>query len=316
MSLTNVDRPFRISLSAIILTYNEEMHIERCIRSLFDLAETIFVIDSFSTDRTVEIANRLGAIVHQRAFKNQSDQFQWGLDNLPADADWCMRVDADEYLTADLADAMRDRLPGAGQSVAGFYVDRLVVFLGRPIRHGGMYPLRSIKIWRRGRGRIEQKWMDEHCIVDGEIEYCPGDLVDENLRDLTWWTDKHNKYSIREVVDVIDREFGLGLSEHVLDGGGPQRQTAIRFLKTRIYPVFPPAIRAFLYFLYRYFVRLGFLDGYSGLAFHFLQGFWYRFLVDAKLHEARQFISKNGVRAFLTHVRDVHGLDVSAPKAG
>src|SRR5215469_17116512 len=118
-----------LSLTAIILTYNEELHIERCIRSLKHVATRIHVVDSFSTDLTVELATRHGAAVVQRKFKNQADQFQWALDNLPIDTDWVMRIDADEYISAELAKSMMEIIPRAPPSVSGFYVDRLVVFL-------------------------------------------------------------------------------------------------------------------------------------------------------------------------------------------
>ncbi len=301
-----------LSLTSIILTYNEELHIERCICSLKSLASHIFVVDSFSTDATVALAERHGATVVQRKFKNQADQFQWALDNLPIQTSWVMRIDADEYISPTLAASMRDVVPRAPTSVCGFYVDRLVVFLGRPIRHGGFYPMKVLKIWRTGLGRVEQRWIDEYCVVkEGRVDYCPGDLVDENLHDLTWWTDKHNKYSTRRVIDLLDRELRLGLSQHTLTGKMSRRQLVYHRVKTQIYPVLPPYFRAFAYYIYRYIFRLGFLDGQQGLVFCFLQAFWNLFLVDAKLYEARQMIAAHGLEAFLDHLRDLHGLDLS-----
>ena len=300
-----------LSLTAIILTYDEGLHIERCIRSLTSIASRIFVVDSYSTDATVEIARGLGADVVQRKFKNQADQFQWALDNLPIDTSWVMRVDADEYVSKELAVSMTELIPRAPASVSGFYVDRLVVFLGRPIRHGGFYPMRVLKIWRTGLGQVEQRWIDEYCVVkQGLVEYCPGDLIDENLRDLTWWTDKHNKYSSRRVIDLLDRELELGLSQHALSGKMSGRQVIYHRIKTRVYPALPPYLRAFAYYLYRYVLRLGFLDGQQGLVFCFLQAFWNLFLVDAKLYEARRMIAANGLDSFIKHLRDSQGLEV------
>jgi glycosyltransferase involved in cell wall biosynthesis len=300
-----------LSLTAIILTYDEELHIERCIRSLKPVASRVYVVDSFSTDATVEIARRLGADVVQRKFKNQADQFQWALDNLPVDTNWVMRVDADEYISTQLAASMRELIPRAPASVSGFYVDRLVVFLGRPIRHGGFYPMKVLKIWRTGLGQVEQRWIDEYCVVKhGLVEYCPGDLIDENLHDLTWWTDKHNKYSSRRVIDLLDRELKLGLSQHAVTGNMSGRQVIYHRIKTRVYPALPPYLRAFAYYLYRYVFRLGFLDGQQGLVFCFLQAFWNLFLVDAKLYEARRMIAAAGLESFIEHLRDAQGLNV------
>jgi glycosyltransferase involved in cell wall biosynthesis len=300
-----------LSLTAIILTFDEELHIERCIRSLKPVASRIYVVDSFSTDATVEIARSLGADVVQRKFKNQADQFQWALDNLPIDTNWVMRVDADEYVSTELAESMTKLIPRASASVSGFYVDRLVVFLGRAIRHGGFYPMRVLKIWRAGLGQVEQRWIDEYCVVkQGLVEYCPGDLIDENLRDLSWWTEKHNKYSSRRVIDLLDRELQLGLSQHAVSGKMSGRQVIYHRIKTRVYPALPPYLRALGYYLYRYVFRLGFLDGQQGLVFCFLQAFWNLFLVDAKLYEARRMIAAKGLDSFIKHLRDAHGLDV------
>jgi len=310
----DASRSSGLSLTAIILTYDEELHLERCIRSVKPVASRIYVVDSFSTDDTVEIARRQGAEVVQRKFKNQADQFQWALDNLPIDTNWVMRIDADEYISTKLAASMTELIPRAPVSVSGFYVDRLVVFLGRPIRHGGFYPMRVLKIWRMGLGRVEQRWIDEYCIVkQGLVDYCPGDLIDENLRDLTWWTDKHNKYSSRRMIDLLDRELQLGLSQHALSGKVSRRQVIYHRIKTKIYPALPPYLRAFAYYLYRYVFRLGFLDGQQGLVFCFLQAFWNLFLVDAKLYEARRMIAAKGLESFIKHLRDAQGLDLGPP---
>jgi glycosyltransferase involved in cell wall biosynthesis len=310
----DASRSSGLSLTAIILTYDEELHIERCIRSLGPVASRIYVVDSFSKDATVEIARRLGAEVVQRKFRNQADQFQWALDNLPVGTDWVMRIDADEYISTELATSMLKLLSRAPASVSGFYVNRLVVFLGRPIRHGGFYPMRILKIWRAGLGQVEQRWIDEYCVVkQGVVDYCPGDLIDENLRDLTWWTDKHNKYSSRRVIDLLDHELQLGLSQHVLSGKVSRRQVIYHRIKTRIYPALPPYLRAFAYYLYRYVFRLGFLDGQQGFVFCFLQAFWNLFLVDAKLYEARRMIAAKGLESFIEHLRDAQGLDLGPP---
>lgn len=270
-------------LTVIILAFNEERHLARCLLSLQGVAKRAVVVDCFSTDRTVAIAREHGADVVQHAWINYATQFNWALDNVAIDTQWTMRLDADEVVTPELAETLKRELPRSPVAVMGLTVNRQIHFLGRWIRHGGIYPLRMLRVWRTGHGRCENRWMDEHMIVDGEIGHLPADIADINLNNVTWWTGKHNQYASREAVDLL---------MHRRSG---ERETATtqlnfqarmkRWLKLKVYARLPLGLRALLYFLYRYFVLLGFLDGWQGLAFHFLQGFWYRFLVDVKVHE-------------------------------
>jgi len=138
----------KLSLTVVLLTHNEEIHIERCIRSLELIASKIFIVDSFSTDKTVEIAESLGAVVAQRKWKNYADQFQWGLDNCGAESEWVMRMDADEYLEPDLLEELPNALQQVSNNVSGFYIRRKVFFYGKWIKHGGFYPHTLLSIWR------------------------------------------------------------------------------------------------------------------------------------------------------------------------
>lgn len=274
-------------VDVIILTYNEEQHIARAIQSVSSFARTVFVVDSHSTDRTVELARAGGAVVFVHDFINQARQFQWALDTLPSKAPWIMRLDADEIVEPALAREIRERLPTLAPGVAGVNLRRKHIFLGRWVRHGGRYPLVLLRIWRRGHGRIEDRWMDEHILVEGGTTVTfDGDFRDHNLSDLTAFTEKHNRYATREAIDVLNQRYELfprspGLQMH----NAPQQATVKRFIKERVYNRLPFPAGALAYFLWRYIVKLGFLDGTTGLAYHFLQGFWYRFLVGAKIME-------------------------------
>ena len=274
-------------LTTIILTHNEERHIERAIRSVQPFAQQVVVVDSFSTDRTVEIAKGLGAVVLQNPFVHQAQQFQWALDNAPITSDWIMRLDADEVIEPDLAARIASELPKLAVDVAGVNLKRKHIFMGRFIRHGGRYPLVLLRIWRRGQGRIEQRWMDEHMIVwGGRTVTFEGGFSDHNLFDLTFFTDKHNKYATREAIDVLNRRYGLFETDEGLSAKAASRQASLkRGIKEKIYNRLPFWLGPSGYFLYRYFIQLGFLDGREGLIYHFLQGFWYRFLVGAKVLE-------------------------------
>jgi glycosyltransferase involved in cell wall biosynthesis len=272
-------------LSVIILTFNEEKHIERCIKSLLPIAKNIFIIDSYSTDKTVQIAESLGANVYQNPFINHAIQFQWGLDNCPINTKWVMKMDSDEYILPELGEEIQQKLETLDDEVSGIYIKRRVYFMDRWIKHGGYYPTWLLRIWKHSHGRMEQRWMDEHIkLISGKTVKFENDLVDENLNNLTWWTQKHNNYASREAIDILNiiYEF-LKYDEVPAKFFGTQEQRK-RWLKKR-YAKLPLFTRPFIYFVWRYLFKLGFLDGKQGLIWHFLQGFWYRFLVDAKIYE-------------------------------
>jgi glycosyltransferase involved in cell wall biosynthesis len=272
-------------ISVVILTYNEELHIERCIKSLLPVVKEIFIIDSFSTDKTVKIAESLGAKVYQNPWINYALQFQWGLDNCPIETEWVMRMDSDEYILPELQNEISDKIQNIQEDTSGIYIKRRVYFKDKWIKHGSYYPTWLLRIWRYKDGHIEQRWMDEHIkLTKGETIQFENDLVDDNLNDLTWWTTKHNNYATREAVDILNiiHEF-INYDEVNSNFFGTQEERK-RFLKKK-YANLPLFTRPFIYFLWRYFIKLGFLDGKQGLIWHFLQGFWYRFLVDAKIYE-------------------------------
>ena len=277
------------SIAAVILTKNEERHIARCIRSLQGVCTEIWVIDSFSTDRTCRIAEELGAKVVQHPFENQARQFNWALENCPIDATWLWRVDADEYVEDTLAEQIAIRIESLPKSVNGILVNKKIVFMGRPLMHGGWYPAPQIKIIRKGYGACEDKWMDEHLIVfSGETVYIDGDQTDDNLNDLSWWSQKHIGYAWREAVNMLLMEYEL--DDKALEvqpkfwGTDAERK---RWLKLK-YIQTPLFIRPFINFFLRYILRGGFLDGKEGFVWHILQGFWYRMLVDAKIFELKK----------------------------
>ncbi|WP_417261274.1 glycosyltransferase family 2 protein [Celeribacter sp.] len=288
------------TITAIILTFNEEQHIERCIRSLDGVVERVCVIDSFSTDRTVEIAESLGAEVARNPWKNYATQFQFGLDSCDITSDWTMRIDADEYLEDGLRTSLKTWLSAPKEAVNALYLRRKMVFLGRPITHGFFYPAMMLRVWRTGAGRIEQRWMDEHVIVENvqseTIE--GGDLVDHNLNDLSWWVAKHNGYATREVydmVEIMERERTTKDAGMETMSGQAARK---RWLKEKVYTRIPSTLRASLYFVYRYIFGRGFLDGKEGFFFHFLQAYWYRTLVEAKLFELETRASDRGLTPY------------------
>ncbi|WP_339386218.1 glycosyltransferase family 2 protein [Vibrio caribbeanicus] len=282
------------NISVIILTFNEEQHIKRCIESILTVTDNIFVIDSCSDDDTVVIAESLGAKVYQNAWPgNHAKQFQWGLDNCPIETEWVMKMDADEIVSPDLAKEIDSHLASVAKQVSGIYIKRRVNFMGRWIKHGGYYPTWLLRIWRYENGKIEQRWMDEHVkLTKGDTIRFEHDIVDDNKNDLTWWTQKHNNYSTKEAIDILNWIYGFKRYDEVepaFFGSQEQRKRKLKHIYVRL-PLF---LRPLLYFVWRYFIKLGFLDGRQGLIWHFLQGFWYRFLVDAKVKEIYLKTGKN-----------------------
>lgn len=277
-------------LTVVILTKNEALHIERCIDSVSAFADHVLVVDSGSTDDTVALAKAKGAEVHFNPWVNYATQMNWGIDHVPEDADWVMRLDADEIVMPSLAKEIAARLPGMAAGVDGVYVSRRMTFLGRPMRWGGLFPVRILRLFRNGKGRCENRWMDEHIVVKGQTEDFDGEVIDDNRNSLTWWTEKHNGYASREVVDLLNLEYKFMEHETVADLRGGQQAGVKRWIKEHVYARMPGGARAFAYFFYRYVIRLGFLDGREGAAFHVLQGLWYRYLVDAKMYEVRKYM--------------------------
>lgn len=305
------------TIAAIILTKDEELHIARCIKSLEGVCCEIFVVDSFSTDSTCKIAREMGATVVMHKWKNYADQFNFALRNCPIHSEWVWRIDADEYLCGNVGQAVRQAAARCAPNVNGIYVRRRIDFMGRPLLHGGWYPSYHLKVFRRGHAECECRWMDEHIrLFDGTaIKVDTGDQVDANLNDLSWWTAKHNAYATREMADMLTAEYDMGNSQNSITprlfGTEEQRK---RWLKMH-YAKAPLFVRPMANFALRYILRGGFLDGKEGFIWHFLQGFWYRMLVDAKIYETkkrlgfdreriRQYLSQNYGAASAAHGAD------------
>lgn len=276
-------------LDTIILTYNEEQNLSQCLESVKGLERNIFVVDSGSTDRTVEIAKRYGAQVFTHEFTTQAEQFNWALENLPTQSEWVLRLDADEYLLPELRDEITQALPSLSQDITGLYMKRRMIFMGRWIRHGGYYPTWILRLFRKGKARCEEAELNEHIVLlEGRSGRLKNDFVDQDHDGLTSWLVKHEGFAERQARFISS--LGNGNGKHSariradLFGNQAERK---RWLLTNFYRSTPPFLRAYLYFFYRYFFRLGFLDGVEGLIFHFLHGCWYPFYTDAKLLEQK-----------------------------
>lgn len=271
-------------ISVIILTLNEERHIKRAIENAQKFAEKIFIVDSFSTDATCKIAKEMNAVVYQHKWENHSQQFQWAIDNLPVKTEWVFRLDADEYLSDNLIEEIKTIIRKNDGNINGYTASRQYIFLGRHIKHG-IIPMRPLRLFRYGHAHIENKNMDEHIVLDdGEVGNLKGCFYDASLMTLSEWTAKHNGYSTREALDLLASKYAIGTVENKATNMAGRHTAHVRKMK-HLYMRMPLFFRAFLFFCYRYFIRLGFLDGKEGFMWHFLQGFWYRTLADAKVYE-------------------------------
>lgn len=270
-------------LTTIILTFNEEKNIANAINSVKSLSKRIVVVDSFSTDKTVEIAKSLGAEVIQNKWINYSKQYVYAIENANITTQWIFRLDADEIVTKEARREIEEIcLLNSNTDINDIVVRFTVNFLGRDLKHGGIYPFRKLLIYKAQYGNIEDKNMDEHIILSkGKVVELKNDCIHHDFKNLNSWIDKHNKYSNREVEDYIanknkvDNEF-IGMDS---------KSKIKNIIKFKIYYRMPIGLRSKLYYLYRYYFKLGFLDGKEGKIFAFMQAYWYRFLVDAKIYE-------------------------------
>ena len=276
-----------MDISVIILTYNEELHIKRCIENIKNIASKIFVIDSNSTDNTATIAESLGATVIQHKWPgNQAEQFNWALENVDIKTEWVLRLDADEYLLPELINEIENKLPTLEKDITGITFKRRHTFMGRWIKRG-TYPVMILRMFRKGKAICEQRLMDEHIeLLEGKSITFENDFVDHNLNNISWWAEKHINYAVREAAELIDIEHNITKKNY--NKRNLSRNTLQKRLMKHKYAKQPIFWRSFAYFCYRYFFRLGFLEGKEGFMWHFMQGWWYRTMVDAKIFEIKR----------------------------
>jgi glycosyltransferase involved in cell wall biosynthesis len=295
------------NISVVVLTHNERVHIERCIRSARQFAQEVFVVDSGSDDGTVEIARSLGAAVYQHAWENHhARQLNWALTHLPIPTEWVFRLDADEWVSSELAEELNTRLQTLPADVTGVVLPRRQYAFGRFLRWGG-HPVHLLRVFRRGQARCEERWMDEHLVLtSGRACTFQHDFVDENLKPLHWWTTKQANYAVREAADTFLARAGRADQQHddVPEDRSSRRK---RLLKIHVYRRIPRFIRPVPYFFYRYVLQLGALDGVPGLMWHVLQGFWYRFLVDSIISDIERRANADRVTP-LEIIERVYGL--------
>jgi glycosyltransferase involved in cell wall biosynthesis len=270
-------------LDVLIQTHNEEENLPHALTSLAGWVNKIFVVDSGSTDSTLEIARAGGAVVIHHDWEGYAGQKNWALANLPWESDWILILDADESVTAPLkAELMRvSAHPAADVPESGFYINRMFVFMGRKIRHCGYYPSWNLRLFKRGKARYENRRVHEHMIVDGPATYLKGLLMHEDRRGIEHFIAKHNRYSTLEAQELYaTRTPWPGLAKMLRD-----RMVRRRFLKTRILPELP--VPWLWKFLYMYLWHEGFLDRAAGWNLCVFIGS-YEYFISVKFKELRR----------------------------
>ncbi len=271
-------------VTVIILTKDEKLHIGRCLERVAALSpRQVFVVDCYSTDETRSIVAAFTSslklqlesptikLVEHEWPGLQSVQFNWALDNLPIEAKWVLRLDADEYLTPESVEWIKPNLDGIDEQVSALEFTLERKFMGEMIRHG-TNGIKMVRMFRRGRGRYAETLMDERIVFEGEKLSVPVVFFDDNLNSLEWWKEKHRGYARREAHQAMESlKSGIWTDPR----------------KAKYYKL-PRYFRAIAYFCVRYFLKLGFLDGLTGFRWHFWQGLWYRWIVDREIRRMRK----------------------------
>ena len=298
-----------LDITAIILTYNEEIHICRCLENVKQFAKRIIVVDCFSKDKTCEIAKEMGAEVIQHKWPgNQAEQFNWLIDNVSINTKWILRLDADEYLMPDLIAELNEKLPTMDEGVSALSLSRARAYCGKILHHGIVNGIRIVRIFRTGKARYDKRIMDEHLsILDGKTIEMKHQFVDDNRLTIGQFTIKHENYASREAAILLDAECHLSDTSKLEKDHGEEVEKK-RAQKAK-YAKMPLFWRAFGYFVYRYIVKGGWRDGKEGFLWDFLQGWWYRTLVDAKIFEVKKACGddKEKIKRYL---RDNYHIDI------
>ena len=277
----------KLDLTVIILTYNEEVHIRRCLENVCPIAKKVYVIDSPSTDRTAEICGEfenVEVVVHKYP-GNQAEQVNWALKNLSFDTKWILRLDADEYLSQELIDEICEKLPSLPDDVSGVVLNRYHIFLEKLMKYGS--PAKILRLFRTGKAVCEKRLMDEYMAVkEGRTIDFKNLFYDYNLKGIDDYCKKHLNYAVRQAFLELDEKYGLTEKEDTTTDIGSQMKGKRK--QKALYSRMPLYLRSFLYFLYRYFFTGAFLGGKEAFTYTYIQAWWYRTMVDSILLDVRK----------------------------
>jgi glycosyltransferase involved in cell wall biosynthesis len=280
----------KIPVSVVVLTYNEEANIQACLESARDFTDEIFIVDSLSTDKTLEIARKYTTKIYQNTWVHYAGQRQWALANLPFTHDWLFFLDADERLTPPLKQEIHGTMGEEMQnhSFGGYYVPRIFLFLGRQIRWGGCQGgLKELRFCNRHHLNIGERAGHEVYISNKKVGALREPMIHEDKKPLSAWIDRHNRYSSSQAVYLWDLIKGQKQQIQGLSFSSDRKLYLKEKFRQKIWNKLPVGMRPTLFFISKYFFRLGFLDGMAGFIYHFLHEFWFPLLIDAKLLELK-----------------------------
>ena len=282
-----------LDITTVILTYNEEKHIRRCIDNVTPISKKVIVIDSPSTDKTVDICkeyNNVVVVVHPYP-GNQAEQLNWALENVHIDTDWILRIDADEYLSPELVEEIERKVPLLESDITGVYLQRQHVFMGKRMKYERNAVI--LRLFRYGKAKCEVRLMDEYMLVDGGRTVTFDNLFfDHNLCTLSDYCKKHVNYASREVALILDEKYNISNHEPSITKEIGKDGAFIRKAKSG-YQRLPLFWRGVIYFFYRYFLTGTFLQGRAAFVYCFIQAWWYRTLVDGILIEVQNACGDN-----------------------
>lgn len=266
----------------VILTFNCVGIIRETVTKASTVSAHVLVVDSGSTDGTLDVLSELGCEVLGRAFSNYSDQRNWAIAQVSNRFSWQLHLDADEVLDDAAVLSIRQALDS--NEYDAYLIRRRDYFLGRMLRHSGVNPW-HLRLFRSGVGQCEERMYDQHFISESPAGFLDGFMHDKNDLDLATWISRHNRWSDLEAQEFVGQSSAVGQTLKGRLLGDARERT--RFFKM-LYYLMPGTLRALGYFFYRYFLRLGFLDGRAGFYFAFFQALWFRMLVDAKIWQFRR----------------------------
>ena len=281
----------KLDLTVIILTYNEELHIRRCLENVCPISKDVFVIDCYSKDKTCDIASKFDnvhVLQHEWPATKYAGQFNWALQNAPIKTKWVLRLDADEYLLPETIKELQEKVPKLPDDITAIVLKRRHIFMDKWMKRG-IYPVKLLRFFCFGKAICEQRLMDEHIqLLEGESVEFDNVFCDHNLKNLSWFCHKHVDYAIREAADLLDIELDLTGAAASDKEKNIASQASAKRMKKHKYAKQPLFWRSFAYFCYRYFLKGACLDGKEGFIWTFIQGWWYRTLVDAKIFEIKK----------------------------
>jgi glycosyltransferase involved in cell wall biosynthesis len=270
------------TLAVVVLTYNEEQNLPYALASLAGWSHETFVLDSLSTDGTLDIARKSGCVIAENRFEDYAKQRNYALDHLPITSEWVLFLDADEWLPEPLKREI-SALIIASPAENGFFVNRRLIWMGRWIRHG-YYPSWILRLFRYQKGRSDDRAVNEQIFVEGSTGHLRNDFVHEDHKGVSEWITKHNRYAAGEAFELMRTKRAVGYREVEAELFGPQSLRK-RWLRRYVWNRLPPLFRPCSYFFYRYILAGGFMDGKAAFVYHFLHALWYPMLIDIKYLE-------------------------------